>query len=405
MQSNADEWRPATGSMPKRILFIETVANGVLGGSTFSLRDLVHSLDRRRFEPYVVLYSDLALRGDLEKVCKVILMEQGDRYQSSPGGPAPPSRLRVLGRFLFHVGAHIVPMTLALSRIIRRERIDLVHNNNLLDFSLEGILAAKVCGIPCVVHQRGIGKVPRLARLLSRYVDVLICISDAVREFCVMEGVPVKRIERVYNGVEVSRIVPSAGPDSVRGALGFARESPVVGIVGTIQRWKGQREVILAVSKLRERFPEIRCLIVGGVYDPAYDAEIRNLTEALGITKNICFLGHRTDIVDIMNAMDIVIHASIAPEPFGRVLIEAMALGKPLVASKAGGPMEIVQDHVTGLLVPPGDVEAMVKAVSILLESKTLAAKMGAAGRRRVEQQFALRKTIEGVARIYETVL
>ena len=233
----------------------------------------------------------------------------------------------------------------------------------------------------------------------------MICNSEAVRQYYLGKDLPAKRIVRVYNGLNFSKFVPSLILEMTRSTLGLPIDCQVIGIVGTIQRWKGQREVILAVSKLRERFPEIRCLIVGGVYDPAYDAEIRNLTEALGITKTICFLGHRTDIVDIMNAMDIVIHASIAPEPFGLVLIEAMALGKPLVASKAGGPLEIAEDHVTGLLVPPGDPEAMAKAVTLFLENRDLAAKMAQAGRRRVAELFNLKTTIRGVERVYESIL
>lgn len=274
----------------------------------------------------------------------------------------------------------------------------------MLSLSLEGILAAKVAGIACIVHQRGFLEVYRLPRLLSGYVDALICNSDAVKESCEREGLPIKQVVRVYNGIDLSQAQPNVPVNQMRHALGFHNASPVVGIVGTVQRWKGQREVILAVDKLRELFPDIHCLIAGGVYDPIYGAEIKELTETLGLERNVHFLGHRKDIVDLMNAMDIIIHASIDPEPFGKVLIEAMALGKPLIATRAGGPLEIVEDHVTGLLVPPGDVDAMAKAVSLLLRNRALAAKMGQAGRQRVEKLFELRKTVQSIEQIYDTV-
>ncbi|MFQ5853492.1 MAG: glycosyltransferase family 4 protein, partial [Candidatus Binatia bacterium] len=312
-----------------------------------------------------------------------------------------PSKVRVIGWLLSDLFVDIFPGVLQISRIIRQEKIDIIHLNNHLGFDLDGIIAAKLCGIACVVHQRGFGRVSRLTRFLSRYVEVLICISGAVRRHYALEGILPKRVVRIYDGIDISSTIPSVVSKSVRCGLAIEDKGPIVGIIGTIQPWKGQREVILAIKQVREIFPDIRCLIVGEIFDPSYDRQIKALVDELELQENIRYLGYRKDVLELMDGMDIVIHASTSPEPFGRVLIEAMVLGKPVIATKAGGPLEIVEDTVTGLLVPPGDPEALASAVIGLFENQMHSAKMGEAGRERVRKMFSLSHTIEETEKIY----
>ncbi|MFQ5850239.1 MAG: glycosyltransferase family 4 protein [Candidatus Binatia bacterium] len=386
--------------MIKRILCVEATRKGVQGGSHRCLYELVKGLDRSKYEPIVLLYSDVPIRQEFKKVCKVIMIEKKDRGRSHKGH-LRPSRVRTMGRLLSDLFFTILPGTRALYRIIRQERIDIVHLNNALGMAPEGTLAAKLCGIPCVVHQRAMGKVYRIARFQSKYVDALICISDAVRTFYMTEEVSPKRILRIYDGIDVLPTDATVSSEMMRRHLGIESDRPIVGVVGTIQPWKGQREVILAVRQLKNRYPNIRCLIVGEIFNRDYHREISKLVEELELNGNVCFLGYREDVLDLMNAMDIVIHSSTLPEPFGRVLIEAMALGKPIIATRGGGPLEIVEDHFTGLLVPPGDPEALASAVTRLVENGMLSAKMGQAGRERVKQLFTLESTILETEKIY----
>jgi len=386
--------------MTKRILYLETTREGVVGGSHTCLYELVKGLDRSKYEPLVILSSDIPIRKEFEKVCKVILVARKFRGPSHQGHFAP-SKVRATGRYLSDIVFDLLPGTLTIVRIIRQEGIDIIHVNNALEQGCEAIMAAKLCRIPCIVHQRGIGKVNRLARFLSKYVDVLICISEAVRQRYLTERVSPKRVVRIYDGIDFLTTVPMVSSEMMQYALGIENKGPIVGIVGTIQPWKGQREVILAIKEVKKQFQDIRCLIVGGIFDPVYRNEIKKLVAELELTDNIYLLGYRKDVLDVMNTMDVVIHASTSPEPFGRVLIEAMTLGKPLIATRAGGPLEIIEDRVNGLLVPPRDPEALGSAVKLLLENKMFSAKIAEAGRERVKQLFTLGSTIQETENIY----
>jgi glycosyltransferase involved in cell wall biosynthesis len=205
----------------------------------------------------------------------------------------------------------------------------------------------------------------------------------------------------IYDGIDLDEEKAVGSKEGCRARWGLPPDLPVVGIVGTIQRWKGHHEVISAIKKVKEKIPNIKCVIVGGIYDPVYENELRHLVETLNLKDNIIFLGYQSNTLSVMNAMDIVVHASILPEPFGRVLIEAMSLGKPVIATKAGGPIEIIEDQVSGLLVPPSDPEALSDAIIHLLQDPSGGAEMGRSGRERVEKMFPLKRTIEEVRSLY----
>ena len=208
------------------------------------------------------------------------------------------------------------------------KKIDLLHLNNHIGFDLDGTLAAKLYGIPCVVHERGFLKVDRAASFLSKYVDALVCISESVKSFYETEKVFPKKILRIYDGLDASQAIPTCRPEVVRQILGIETNAKVLGIVGTIQPWKGQREVISALAHIKKKYPNIQCLIVGPVFDFDYAKKIQALSQELNLDNNVQYLGFRDDVLNLMNAMDIVIHASTSPEPLGRVLMEAMALEK-----------------------------------------------------------------------------
>jgi glycosyltransferase involved in cell wall biosynthesis len=385
--------------MPGRILYIEATRNGVVGGSLTCLLKLIKSLDSEEYVPFVVFHSDFSIRPEFEKYGKVYLVPKiGKREEDR--NKYKPSWIRRLRWFLSDLFSDVLPGVRTLSRIIRQEAIDIVHINNGLEWDFEGIIAAKLCRVKCVVHQRGVGKLSRIPRWLAGYVDSLICISHAVERDILSQNVTARNHGIIYDGIDLAEI-ETADNDRVRTELGLREGQPVVGIVGTIQPWKGQREVIQAVRRVKEKVPDVQCLVVGGVYDDRYDQEVRHLVRELGLTENVRFLGYRKDVLNVMNAMDIVIHASTSPEPFGMVLIEAMALGKPVIATRAGGPLEIVEDQVSGLLVPPGNPDALAEAISRLLEDRTMAEDMGCSGRKRVKQMFPLKRTIEGIRSVY----
>lgn len=178
---------------------------------------------------------------------------------------------------------------------------------------------------------------------------------------------------------------------------------PIIAIFGRLTRWKGQHILLEAARQL----PEARFWLVGEALftddDRAYADELRARAEQPG--SNVSMLGFRDDVPELMHAADVVAHCSIAAEPFGRVLVEAMLSGKPVVAAAAGGPKEIVEDRVTGFLTPPGDVLALTNALRALIESSPRRAEMGAAGLERATRLFSLPVVREKTDRVLQSLL
>ena len=193
----------------------------------------------------------------------------------------------------------------------------------------------------------------------------------------------------------------------MRAALGVGDCDPVIGITANLNPWKGQDVVVRAVAELMTDFPRLGCVVVGGLVRGAdeYLRGMRAFVASRGLERQVRFVGHRLDIADVVGALDVLVHASIRPEPFGRVLIEGMALGKPIVATVGGGVPEIVVDEETGLLVPAADVGAMAAALRRLLGDAALRARFGAAGERRVRSHFSLASYVPGVEAVYAAVL
>ncbi len=193
----------------------------------------------------------------------------------------------------------------------------------------------------------------------------------------------------------------------VRAALGLRPNDLVVGMAANVQPWKGQDVVLRAMAIVAREFPDVHCVFAGGVVRGAewYRESLEEFVRARGLGERVRFLGHRTDVPDLVNAFDVAVHASVTPEPFGRVLIEAMALGKPVVASAAGGVLEIVDDGRSGLLVAPGDHESMAAALRRLLGDAALRGTMGAEGARQARDRFSVQCFARAMQGAYAEVL
>jgi glycosyltransferase involved in cell wall biosynthesis len=153
-------------------------------------------------------------------------------------------------------------------------------------------------------------------------------------------------------------------------------------MVGRLQRWKGMRVFIAAMARVHQSRPDARALIVGGAHEtePQYADELQTQSHALGLADVITFAGFQSNVHEWMQAMDVFVHASDR-EPFGIVVIEAMALGKPVIAGSAGGPAEIITDGVDGVLMPFGDDESLARAIVAYVDDRAFAARVGAAAR------------------------
>ena len=387
-----------------RILFIEASVGGVLGGSLTGILHLIERLNRRRFAPSVALYErkyDVIKALEADGVTLHVLPRLPS--ETPDGDRGRLGRALVRGRDLVSV---IAPRARALVKLLRAEEPDLVYLANSVTTNLDGVIAGALCGIPMIVHEKGLRRVGPIERLMSRWVDTCIGMTDNVVAHLRERHVRARRFLTIYDGINCDAFAPGGGP-AVRREFGIPDDAPVVGIVGHIQSWKGQLLVVEAVAKARARHPELRCLVVGGVHrmGAEYGARIRETIAAQGLEQHVILTGARRDVPACIDAMDVVIHSSTRPEPFGRVLIEAMALGKPMIAPSEGGPREVVVDGETGILVPPRDADALAAAITRLVENPSERTAMGNAGRARVEAVFDIRHHVHAVESVFDDIL
>lgn len=235
--------------------------------------------------------------------------------------------------------------------------------------------------------------------------DHVVLNSQASLEAWLASGGKKKDVSIIYPGPDVAAVDPQLQDKEriqARKAEFSPDNAPLIGIFGRISPWKGQDIFLRALSKL----PQARGLIVGGALfgEEEYAQGIRNLTRELGIESRVHFAGHVKDVVQTMAACDVVAHCSTAPEPFGRVIVEAMLAGTPVIASDAGGAKEIIHHEETGLLTPIGDVDALVEAMAYYLANPELAAQMTLNARKTAERDFSAESSHQKFRQILDSL-
>ena len=385
-----------------RVLFVNPGRD--LGGAEQSLLLLLRELLRNDVEATVALFGDGPFAARLAQMglrTAYLLLTDAVRRSTrySPG-----MRLSELAR----LGAQAVPGTAQLVALAVRTHADVVHTNGLKAHVLGG-LAGRIALRPVVWHVRDFppeGAQGRVLRVASKTLPrIMLTNSAAVAAAWRPDGNP-KRVRPIGNPVDLARFHPDLGGGPVRAELGIAPGVPVVGMVAHLTPWKGHEEFLSVAAKV----PGARFLVAGGsIYETeghgGYAERLQRRAVDLGLGGRVHFLGNRDDIPEILAALDVLVHCPTAPEPFGRAVAEAMAVGKPVVAARAGGLPEIVEHEVTGLLVPPSDVTACAAAVTRLLSDPALRARLGAAGREAAERMFDPGRHAEKVLQVYREVL
>jgi len=387
---------------PYKVLYLQSTSE--IGGSDVSLLRIIDTLDKDRFRPHVLLPFDGPLVGKLKlRGCEVSMLKEMRKLTTSQG-------TWYLVRYLMNYPRAVWK----LLEIIRRERIDLVHTNTL--HNLYGFLAAKLSRRPHVWHVREIVWQSRIFRVVElflarHFADRIVAVSEAVAEmFQGRNGRCPAQLRILPNGIDIECFSPRNDGGRVRKDLGIGADVPLVGLVGRLDLWKGVETFLHAVAICRQQFPGARFLVVGGSIEgrEEYAQSMFELADALHLRDVVIFTGWSyppEDMPYVHAALSMLVLASSSPEPFGLVLLEAMATGKSIVATDHGGPKEICVDRETALLVPPQDPQKMAEAILLLLRDPERARAMGAAGRRRVEQLFDLRHTVRSLESLYDDVL
>jgi glycosyltransferase involved in cell wall biosynthesis len=363
-----------------------------VGGAETVLLDLIAHLDRSRFDPMVFTPGDSPLVRWLEQ--RHIAWRDLPMPRLNAPSPWTPLRWRRASS--------------RLAGLVREHGIHLIHANTVRAH----LVSAFVRDIPVVWMLHDDTFPGWLFARLKRRPAHLIANSHTTARHYHLETDP--RASIVHNGVD-TRAAPGERY-RFRRRVGIGTEDILVAHVGRLARWKGQHLFIRAAARIAPEFPNAHFTLVGtytagdeslGVLGggETFHRELQRLAESSGLGNRLTFAGHQDSVADVYAGIDLLVHSSTRPEPFGRVLIEAMAAGVPVIASAQGGPTEIVEDGVTGLLVTPGSSELLAEAMAQLLSDPERSAGMGVAGRQRAIEHFDIRQQVERIQAIYDRIL
>ena len=372
--------------MARRVLYVSAV--GVIGGAEQSLLQLVRALDRSHFEPLAAVPA-----GPLAEALHAAGVQVFH---------VPPRRLRktLCPAMLLATCARLTRDAMRLARIIRMREVSLVHSNTTTAH-LIGAPAAAIAHVPAIWHVRDLQTASAVRCLLRPLTAETICISGAVRSGL---GLPARVIP---NGIAADEFERSARPGILRAELGLPSGRDLVVMAAQMVPWKGHATLIHALDILRSARGNFTAAIAGedmfGEHAD-YVAVLRDEVEELALENCVRFLGYRPDVASLMSDADVVVVPSDA-EPSGRVALEAMALGKPVVGTAAGGLPEVLVDGETGILVPPRDPRSLAGALRALLDDKALARQLGENGRRRVREYFSAARHAADIQELYDRIL
>lgn len=295
-----------------------------------------------------------------------------------------------------------------LWHVLRRDRVDVLHMHTAVAANVVARVVGRLAGAKVVshIHIENVFRDNALARSAYRLLDnwsvrlshAILAVSDDTRRALERQGYPPGRIETIHNGIDV----PNESPSPVRSELGIPKDASLVGVVARLCDVKGQRELIDAVALLGNG---TRALVVGDDLETggAYREALERRAAERGVLDRVVFTGHRGDVPAILAALDVFVLPSWT-EGLPLTVLEAMAHGRPVVATSVGGTPELVEDGETGLLVPPRDPQRLADALRELLGDPERARQMGEAGRRRVAEHFTAHGMAGRVLAVYDRI-
>jgi lipopolysaccharide/colanic/teichoic acid biosynthesis glycosyltransferase/glycosyltransferase involved in cell wall biosynthesis len=383
---------------PVRVLFIDHVVE--MSGAEQSLADLVAGLSELPVEPVVILPADGPLAARLRAAGVLVRMVPMDKRLLGA------TRLKLsknpLGALSY--AAAFLAASFRIYRMMREVRPHIVHTNTLKTHLLASLPCA-VTRTPLVWHLRDIlekGWLSKALAVCSRFASVVIVPSRAVAEPFKGAKTVFRKMRLIPNGIRVEDFQDASADRSLRQMMGAQPNDVVVGIVGRIAPWKGQETFIRAAAMLAQRHPRARFAIAGAPLfeaDRAFEQHLHRMVFEAGLDERVTFLGWQP-APEAMAAIDVFVHASAQPEPFGRAIVEAMAAGKPIVASNTGAVPELVPP-AAGILIPPARPELLADALDRVLSDRKMRKRMGEAGAAIADSFFPVARTVQSVAQLY----
>lgn len=364
----------------KKILYVDHAPYE--GGAEVSLKELIRVLDRSQFSPILVAPKDAPYARELaaQDVLHIPMSFHWLHY---------------------HLGYPLVQDVLRLVRIIHQISPDIVHFNtrvsNLVGGSISFLhgIDPTLASVRFINHVRDKDPLPQWKFKLLGRVDELIANSKQVRDFLVDGGISTDRISVIYNGVDLSKYEPSLYTRTIH-------HRTVVTFIGQLYPRKGLTYLLEALHQLKADHPKVLLRIAGQDPTPTQSniKQYRKFVEELELTEHVEWLGYRNDIPQLLAETDLFVLPALE-EPFGRVVIEAMAMNVPVVATSVGGIPEIIEDGVSGLLTKPTNVDELVAAMQRLLTDASFSNNIKIAGRKRVLDHFSLAEHVVSMQNLY----
>jgi glycosyltransferase involved in cell wall biosynthesis len=392
-----------------RVLFIDE-GHGV-GGSTISLYYLMRELAGRGVEPVVWFPSPHAWSDRFRELGVDVIHGSNPPPKPAPepvlvgagGGGAPGAAAggfrdaewyRRISFYKTHWRGHRRAIS-DWRRRIEGIRPHVVYANNALPLNFAALTAASTLNLKVVCALRGLQPLRAPHRAFRSRLHAGVAISELVRRHYLAAGFEEERIVRVYNGVDLIDYpwkAPEVNIPKTGGRLLF---------LGRLTGWKGAEVLLKAVAHLAPKRPKLVTVVAG---DGPARGDWERMAAELGLTRRIRFVGFQPDVMTLLRDTDLLVHASTAPEPFGRVLVEGMAAGVPVVASDHGAAPEIIEAGTSGWLAKPGHVESLAEAIDTALGAGAGRLAVARAARERVEANFTVSRTTDAVASILDTL-
>ncbi len=378
------------------ILYLDSGSG--IGGGQRSLLLLLNLLDKDRFTPYVGCLGESPFAAEVEKTAASVV---------PLSLPAAHNKTDKVQRFTLRDlldDFRQLGVILQLHQTVKRYAIDLIHANSL-SVALLGGIVARINRIPILMHKRYATSYGILDRICERFLHRVILVSEATR----WNFAPTAKQTLIYNGVNLEAFQASAEEvETLRSELfpNTSDTSIVTGVVTRITPEKGIHFLVRAIAELKGRI-DSKLLIVGGPYfqkDIGYMNELKQEVIDLGVEDSVIFTGFLSDTRVVTSLLDIMLVPSIIPEACPRTIIEAMAVGTPVIATPLGGSKELVTPE-TGILVPPEDASAIAEAIATLATDRDRLQTMGAAARNRAEQLFNSEKNTALTEAVYTELL
>jgi len=358
-------------------------------GARISLVELLTHIDRNRFRPVVICHRYGPLVDTLRDIDVETRIVRFGNWRKAKYWPLIPFALR------------------QMVYLSRQEDARLWHSNEFWSYPYAR-LSANRTGIPAICHFR-CSRTPKQIppRKIKNYMlpkaDTIITVSKAQKRLFKKFPEMADRIRVIHNGVDLHRFMNADG-GRFREELGVKPGQLLVGIVGPVSRHKGVEEFIRAAKRVLQTFPDARFAVVGPDRPRAFLEEMLALTSSLGLNDNVLFTGFRDDIPEVMSGLDLLLTPSRV-EAFGRVLLEAMAAGTPVVASQVGGIPEVICEHDLGILVPPKSPEKLAQAIIDIMTDTPRRERIIQTSREHVSRNFTIESHTREIEKVYDQFL